>query len=108
MKGMYYWIPAKIKLRVAKRDKGICKICGLKASTATVNRRGLLEFKTKDGQTYHYDHIKPVAQGGMHTANNLRLSCPTCNLSKRKQRIANDVQVKKILLEFSKARTPEV
>lgn len=30
----------------------------------------------------HLDHIVPLARGGLHTANNVHWTCPTCNLSK--------------------------
>jgi len=102
MKGTYYWISASVKLEVAKRDKGICRVCGVKAFTASINKRGLLEFKTEDNRTYHYDHIKSVADGGLHTADNLRLTCPNCNLSKLKQRITHDKSIQKILSDFKK------
>lgn len=30
----------------------------------------------------HLDHIVPLSRGGLHTANNVHWTCPTCNLSK--------------------------
>lgn len=30
----------------------------------------------------HLDHIIPISRGGLHTANNVHWTCPTCNLSK--------------------------
>lgn len=30
----------------------------------------------------HLDHIIPLSKGGLHTANNVHWTCPTCNLSK--------------------------
>lgn len=30
----------------------------------------------------HLDHIVPLSKGGLHTANNVHWTCPTCNLSK--------------------------
>lgn len=53
-----------------------------------------------NGRAYHLDHIKPVAEGGEHTAKNIVLSCEKCNLSQRKRKIANDDDIKKILKEF--------
>jgi 5-methylcytosine-specific restriction endonuclease McrA len=100
MKGTYYWIPAQVKLNVAKRDKGICQVCGLKAKTAEISKRGLLIFKTKNGQTFHYDHIIRVSSGGGHTIENLRLACPSCNLSKLKSRAHNDRGIQDLLSEF--------
>jgi len=31
----------------------------------------------------HFDHIVPLAKGGLHSADNLCVSCPECNWSKR-------------------------
>lgn len=33
-------------------------------------------------ESFHIDHVKPLARGGWHCLSNLRPSCPTCNLSK--------------------------
>ena len=34
------------------------------------------------GETYHLDHVMPLAIGGEHDITNLVVSCPTCNLKK--------------------------
>lgn len=34
------------------------------------------------GDTYHVDHLRPLAKGGTNDPRNLVISCPTCNLSK--------------------------
>lgn len=31
---------------------------------------------------YHLDHLIPLARGGTHNPDNLRIACPTCNMSK--------------------------
>lgn len=31
---------------------------------------------------FHVDHYQPLAKGGTHTADNLVIACPTCNLQK--------------------------
>lgn len=36
----------------------------------------------KVGATYHVDHVIPLALGGANTADNIVISCPTCNSSK--------------------------
>lgn len=53
-------ISAAVKHLVWKRDRGCCTKCG--------SRRNL-----------NYDHIRPVAVGGLATAENLRLLCFGCN-----------------------------
>jgi 5-methylcytosine-specific restriction endonuclease McrA len=35
---------------------------------------------------HHVDHIIPLIRGGMNTADNLVITCPTCNLRKREKR----------------------
>lgn len=34
------------------------------------------------GQSFHIDHYRPLSKGGAHEANNLVISCVTCNLRK--------------------------
>jgi hypothetical protein len=53
-------IPRGIKFEVWKRDMGKCRKCG---SASNLN----------------YDHIEPVALGGVSTLENLRLLCFSCN-----------------------------
>lgn len=36
----------------------------------------------KDLDVYHVDHYIPLSKGGKHIVENLRISCPPCNLSK--------------------------
>jgi hypothetical protein len=54
------YIPAIIKKQVFNRDKGRCVKC-------------------KSSYKLEYDHVKPYAQGGEHTVENLRLLCFSCN-----------------------------
>lgn len=46
------------------RDKGLCHICGNPAVDV------------------HYDHVVPLARGGAHAPENIRVSCASCNLKK--------------------------
>jgi hypothetical protein len=54
------YVSAAVKHLVWKRDRGCCTKCG--------SRRNL-----------NYDHIRPVALGGLATPENLRLLCFGCN-----------------------------
>ena len=54
------YIPRTVKHQVWARDRGKCTKC--------TSRRNL-----------NYDHIRPVAQGGVSTLENLRLLCFHCN-----------------------------
>lgn len=57
---------------IIKRDRRICYLCGkfLKWREVTL------------------DHVIPVARGGKHTANNLRVACGPCNFSKQARPLA--------------------
>ena len=101
MKGTYYWIKAEVRHQIAKRDRGICQICGRKASKAEINKRGILTFLDKHGRPYQLDHLVSASKGD-HSMNNLRLSCANCNNSKRKKKSENDTEILKILSDFSK------
>ncbi len=59
-------IPASVMREVLGRDGCECYLCG-----ATVLMDGL-----------HYDHIIPVSRGGENTADNIGVTCATCNLQK--------------------------
>lgn len=44
-------------------------------------------------EKYHIDHYVPLAKGGLHTIDNLVISCPTCNMTKNAKdpfRFANE------------------
>lgn len=49
-----------------KRQKGRCYWCNQKV-----------------GRTYHVDHVIPLSRGGTNGPENIVITCPTCNLSKR-------------------------
>lgn len=55
------------KADIWQRDGGICGIC-------------LLEANEND---WHLDHIIPLSRGGQHTLDNVQVSHPPCNLSKK-------------------------
>ncbi len=50
------------------RQKGRCYYC-----------------KKKVGDTYHVDHVVPLAKGGSNGPENLVVTCPECNLAKGSQ-----------------------
>ena len=70
------FIPMDMKVELVERDGFKCKICGKFLTSCREARRFV-----KLGQgLYHIDHIVPVVQGGRATLENLRLTCPECNL----------------------------
>lgn len=58
--------PGHLVLRseIIERDGRVCYIC---------KREGLAD------EEIHLDHVIPLARGGEHTENNLRVACATCN-----------------------------
>lgn len=58
---------------IFERDKGVCHIC-----SATV-----------DPEKYHLDHVIPLVLGGDHTASNLKVAHPRCNLQKGAKLLAS-------------------
>lgn len=86
------FIPMDLKVEIIERDGFKCQICG-KFITSDKDARRLAKHGCG---MYHIDHIVPVSQGGRATLENLRLTCPSCNL-KRKKRYSF-----KEILEFAK------
>lgn len=75
------FIPMKLKQRIIERDGFKCRICGKYISTIQDSRR-LIKM---GAGLYHIDHIVPVSQGGRATEENLQLTCPHCNLSRKRK-----------------------
>jgi hypothetical protein len=70
-----------MKVEIIERDGFKCKICGKFLTSCREAKRFV-----KLGQgLYHIDHIVPVRQGGRATLENLRLTCPECNLKRKKR-----------------------
>lgn len=53
--------------QIIDRDHRTCYVC---------NRTGLSDSEI------HIDHVLPLARGGTHTLDNVRVACPPCNLGK--------------------------
>ena len=65
-------IPRWVKRAVYFRDRGHCVICQRDLS-------GIIQISSFE----HYDHIVPLAQGGLNDVSNVQLLCQDCNLKKR-------------------------
>lgn len=79
------FIPIDMKAEIIERDGFKCQICGKFLTTCKEAKR----FVKLGTGLYHIDHIVPVVQGGRATLENLRLTCPDCNL-KRKRKFTFD------------------
>lgn len=55
------------RLAIIERDERRCYLCG---------RENLKNHEI------HLDHVVPIARGGSHTAQNLRVACAPCNMTK--------------------------
>lgn len=97
MHGNYNWIPANIRKEITVKSGGKCYWCSLKATRASINKRGIPVLFDKKGRIYHIDHKKTVKDGGKEKSDNLVLACHDCNLSKRKMKAANDSKVQRLL-----------
>lgn len=75
------FIPIDMRVEIIERDGFKCKICGKFLTSCREAKRFV-----KLGQgLYNIDHIVPVLQGGRATSENLRLTCPECNLKRKKK-----------------------
>jgi len=67
--------------KLYKRDHGICYLCGKKCDWSDGEDR---DGTFVAGSRYpSIDHVIPVAKGGTHTWDNIRLACRECNWTKR-------------------------
>jgi len=64
-------IPQWVCRAVYFRDRGICVVCNTDLS-------GLLSIQNNK----HFDHIIPLANGGINDVTNIQLLCQACNLKK--------------------------
>lgn len=75
--------------RLYRRDKGICYLCGKSCSWNDIDKENHLV-----GHDYPtIDHIYPVARGGTHSWENVRLACWSCNISKSDTLLPNVEQL---------------
>jgi hypothetical protein len=63
--------PAWVKKAVFYRDRGHCVLCNKDLS-------GMLSFQN----VAHFDHIVPLARGGLNDVTNIQLLCDDCNYKK--------------------------
>jgi hypothetical protein len=65
-------VPSWVKRAVFFRDRGLCSLC-------QSDQSGVLNL----GGAEHYDHVVPLARGGLNDVSNIQLLCGACNLKKR-------------------------
>ena len=67
--------------KLIKRDKNICHICGEKCNGKDFYYRDNIFIAGEDYPSV--DHVKPIAKGGTHTWDNVKLAHRRCNSEKR-------------------------
>lgn len=82
------FIPRKMKEAILTRDGFKCQECGKYICTTPMDPARLVKMATG---TFHIDHIVPVQQGGRATEENLRLLCPHCNLSRKREFTVDEI-----------------
>lgn len=66
--------------KLFRRDDGVCYICGRMCDWSDIAE---IDGTMVAGDRYpSIDHVKPIAKGGTHTWNNVKLSCRVCNTRK--------------------------
>jgi len=75
------FVPIDMKAEIIERDGFKCKICGKFLTTCKDAKR----FAKLGNGMFHIDHIVPCNQGGRATLENLQLTCPACNLTRKRR-----------------------
>lgn len=75
------FVSLDMKAEILERDGFKCQICGKFLTSCRDARR----FVKLGSGLFHIDHVVPVLQGGRATLENLRLTCPECNLKRKKR-----------------------
>lgn len=70
-------IPEWVKRAVFFRDRGMCSTCNTDIS-------GLVQINNSK----HFDHIVPLANGGINDVTNIQLLCDKCNLKKGRKALS--------------------
>ena len=77
-------IPVWVQRAVLHRDRGMCTNCNKDVS-------GLVSI----GAIENFDHIIPLAAGGINDVSNIQLLCQTCNKSKGKKTLTTSSKYEK-------------
>lgn len=93
-------ISIALRNEVAKRDRGICQLCGVRATRAELTPKRFVQFFDADGRSFHIDHIRALVVGGATDLSNLRLLCAPCNLRRCRGSAVADPEIHDLLSEF--------
>jgi len=81
--------PRLLRRRVQKRDRGVCRSCGVDTRALARELRGpgrakrmrALGFQPRRS-LWELDHVVPLIEGGSHDADNLQTLCVPCHRKK--------------------------
>ena len=82
------FIPYEMKVAIIERDGFKCAMCKKYVCTTPTTAERLIKM---GAGLFDFDHIVPVVQGGRATMENLRLTCPHCNRSRKKRLTAREI-----------------
>lgn len=82
------YIPKDMKVQIIERDNFKCQECGKYICPSGTTADRLVKM---GAGLFHIDHIVPVQQGGRATLENLRLTCPSCNLKRKKKYFYDEI-----------------
>lgn len=98
------FIPMRMKEEVLERAGFKCSVCG-KFLTSSKDAHRFLKLGTG---LVHFDHIVPVVQGGRATLENIRATCPECNLKRKRYLDFKDLLSETICSQKSAASCGEL
>lgn len=75
------FVSIDMKAKILERDGFKCQVCGKFLTSCRDAKR----FVKLGSGLYHIDHLVPCNMGGRATLENLRLTCPTCNLTRKRK-----------------------
>ena len=91
------FVPIDMRAELIERAGFKCQECGKYITSCSDAKR----FVKLGSGLYHIDHVVPCSQGGRATFENLRVTCPECNLKRKRKFTFNEI------LEFTIANSSE-
>jgi 5-methylcytosine-specific restriction endonuclease McrA len=83
--------PRELRRRVRKRDRGVCRACGVDTRRLDRETRGLGRGRAERLRSlgfhprrslWELDHVRPLIEGGGHDLSNLQTLCVPCHRRK--------------------------
>ena len=91
------WITHAVRRRIVLHSEGMCFHCKKRAARAALDRKGLPGLYDEKGRKFHIDHLVPSCIGGNDKEENLVMSCPECNMKKKRQTLRYKEEVDRFI-----------